>query len=181
MKQIATAATLALAFTAACGGAHNAGPLPGESTANDLRGPTPQASAAPAKRSNAIPADYRTTMPRVGSGRFFSRGHAAGRFDAELFATDPARAALQSANGEFPVGARFVEAHFEKTTNTTPADQAPGPLFMMEKMAKGFDADHGDWKFVALSSTGELAGQGKIESCVGCHDDAPHDHVFPME
>jgi hypothetical protein len=176
---------LAMLATAACGASHKGGPLPGESTANDLRGPSPQASAAPAKRSNAIPSDYRTTMARVGSGRFFSRGHAAGRFDAELFATDPARATLTAANGEFPVGARFVEAHFEKATSAMPTppspEAAPGPLFMMEKMAKGFDADHGDWKFVALSSTGELVAQGKIESCVGCHDDAPHDHVFPSE
>ncbi len=124
-------------------------------------------------------------MQRVGSGRFFSRGHAAGRFDAELYATDSARTTFGVANAEFPVGARFVEAHFEKSSVSMPApasaDQASGPLFMMEKMAKGFDADHGDWKFVALSSTGELVAQGKIESCVGCHDDAPHDHVFPVE
>ena len=86
-----------------------------------------------------------------------------------------------TANGEFPVGSRFVEAHFEKTTSAMPAEHAAGPLFMMEKMAKGFDADHGDWKFVALSSIGELVAQGKIESCVGCHDDAGHDHVFPAE
>jgi hypothetical protein len=166
---------------ASCGGSHTPAPMAGESTATDSRGPSSAASAAPAHRSNAIPADYRATMPRVGTGRFSSRGHASGRFDAELFATDAARAALTTANGEFPVGSRFVEAHFEKTTSAMPAEQATGPLFMMEKMAKGFDADHGDWKFVALSSVGELVAQGKIESCVGCHDDAAHDHVFPAE
>jgi Cytochrome P460 len=183
MKRFACA--LIFVLVAACGASHKNGPAIGESTANDLRGPTPIASAPPAHRSNAIPADYKTTMQRVGSGRFFSRGHAAGRFDAELYATDSARAAIATANGELPVGARFVEAHFEKAASAMPTppspDEAPGPLFMMEKMPKGFDADHGDWKFVALSSTGELVAQGKIESCVGCHDDATHDHVFPAE
>lgn len=174
-----------LVATAACGAPQKNGPAVGESTAKDLRGPVPVASAAPAHRSNAIPTDYKTTMQHVGSGRFFSRGHAAGRFDAELYANDSARTTFGVANGEFPVGARFVEAHFEKSSAAMPApptpDEAPGPLFMMEKMPKGFDADHGDWKFVALSSTGDLVAQGKIDSCVGCHDDAPHDHVFPVE
>jgi hypothetical protein len=183
MKRVACA--LISVLVAACGAANKNGPAIGESTARDLRGPTPVASAAPAHRSNAIPADYKTTMQRVGSGRFFSRGHAAGRFDAEVYATDSARASLATANGDFQVGARFVEAHFEKPSSLMPtppsAEQAPGPLFMMQKMPKGFDADHGDWKFVALSSTGELVAQGKIESCVGCHDDAMHDHVFPTE
>jgi Cytochrome P460 len=183
MKRVAR--VLFFVLVSACGASRKNGPAIGESTANDLRGPTAIASAAPAHRSNAIPADYKTTMQRVGSGRFFSRGHAAGRFDAELYAADPARAAFASANGEFQVGSRFVEAHFEKATSAMPTppspDEAPGPLFMMEKMPKGFDADHGDWKFVALSSTGELVAQGKIESCVGCHDDATHDHVFPTE
>jgi hypothetical protein len=178
MKRVSCALLVALS---ACGAPSKNGPAVGESTANDLRGPTPAASAAPVHRSNAIPADYKTTMQRVGTGRFFSRGHAAGRFDAELYANDSARASFGIANGEFQIGARFVEAHFEKSSGAMPTAEASGPLFMMEKMPKGFDAENGDWKFVALSSTGELVAQGKIESCVGCHDDAAHDHVFPVE
>jgi len=120
-------------------------------------------------------------MTRIGSGRFVSRGHASGRFDSELFITNASKATLTTASGEFPVGTRLVEAHFEKASSPLPADESPGPLFMMEKMSPGFDKDHGDWRFVALSSIGELVEQGKIESCVGCHDDAPHDHVFAAE
>jgi hypothetical protein len=178
MKRLSCALCIALI---ACGAPHKNGPAVGESTATDLRGPIPPASAAPAHRSNAIPPDYKTTMQRVGGGKFFSRGHATGRFDAEVYATDSARTSFATASGEFQVGARFVEAHYEKSSAAMPTEEAPGPLFMMEKMPKGFDADHGDWKFVALSSTGELVAQGKIDSCVGCHDDAAHDHVFPVE
>jgi hypothetical protein len=181
MKRVSSLAALLIIATCGCGGSPKHGPAVGESTASDLRGPTPIASAVPAHRSNAIPADYKTTMQRIGSGRFFSRGHASGRFDAELYATDSARAVLAAANGEFPIGTRLVEAHFEKSSSPMPAEEVPGPLFMMEKMPKGFDTDHGDWKFVALSSVGELVAQGKIESCVGCHDDAARDHVFPVD
>ena len=140
MKRVSGIALLAIA-ACGCGGPEKRGPAVGESTANDLRGPTPAASTAPVHRSMAIPTDYKTTMQHLGSGRFFSRGHASGRFDAELYATDSARASMTVANGEFQVGARFVEAHFEKSSTATsapsPADQAPGPLFMMEKMPKG--------------------------------------------
>ncbi|MEO8875133.1 MAG: hypothetical protein ABI461_06055, partial [Polyangiaceae bacterium] len=69
-----------LALAAGCGASHARGPLVGESTAADTRGPSPSASAPPARRSNAIPSDYKTTMTHLGSGRFVSRGHASGRF-----------------------------------------------------------------------------------------------------
>ena len=151
------------------------------STASESRAPQASASAAPVARSNAIPADYKKSMLQIGTGRFVSRGHAAGRFDVELYANDAGKSAYASASGEFPVGAKFVTAHFEKANAPTPADEPPGPLFMMEKMPKGFDPAHGDWRYVALSSTGALVQEGKIESCAGCHDDAPHDHVFVSE
>lgn len=120
-------------------------------------------------------------MQQIGTGRTVSRGHAAGRFDVELWANDAGKTSLGAASGEFAPGARFVMAHFERANAQAPADEAPGPLFMMEKMQKGFDPAHGDWRYVALSSTGELVQEGKIESCAGCHDDAPHDHVFVAE
>jgi hypothetical protein len=49
---------------------------------------------------------------------------------------------------------------------------------MMEKRAAGFDPARGDWRYVAVGSNGEVAGDGAIESCAGCHGDAPHDHLF---
>ncbi|MEO8878475.1 MAG: cytochrome P460 family protein, partial [Polyangiaceae bacterium] len=98
-----------------------------------------------------------------------------------VYVTTSSQATVTTAAGQFPVGTRFVEAHFEKASSALPVDEAAGPLFMMEKMAPGFDKDHGDWRFVAVSSIGELVEQGKIESCVGCHDDAPHDHTFAIE
>ncbi|HEX7663096.1 MAG TPA: cytochrome P460 family protein [Polyangiaceae bacterium] len=172
---IALASSLA---AAACGGAQTGGPV-GVSNAGEAHTPSAPKTATPAQRSNAIPSDYKTSMQQIGSGRFVSRGHAAGRFDVELYANDLGKSGYGTASGEFQVGARFVTAHFERVNGVGPADEAPGPLFMMEKMAKGYDAAHGDWRYVALSSQGELVQDGKIESCAGCHDDAGHDHVFP--
>lgn len=102
--------------------------------------------------------------------RFVSKGHAAGRYEVDIYADDSAKAGYAAANGELPVGARLIKEHFEGAK--------PGPIMMMEKRAKGFDPEHGDWRYVIVSSTGQLVKDGKAESCAGCHDDAPHDHVF---
>jgi hypothetical protein len=32
-----------------------------------------------------------------------------------------------------------------------------------------------------VGSAGDLVKDGVIESCAGCHADAPHDHVFKVE
>jgi hypothetical protein len=49
---------------------------------------------------------------------------------------------------------------------------------MMVKESKGFSPEHGDWRYVVVSSAGEVVKNGVIDACAGCHDDAPHDRVF---
>ena len=49
---------------------------------------------------------------------------------------------------------------------------------MMEKRAKGFAPEHGDWRYVGRRRGGQLVKDGVVESCAGCHDDAPHDGFF---
>ncbi len=102
--------------------------------------------------------------------RFVSKGHAAGRYEVDIYADEQAKKAYAAAAGELPIGARLIKEHFEGAK--------PGPIMMMEKCTKGFDPEHGDWRYVIVSSTGQLVKDGKAESCAGCHDDAPHDHVF---
>ena len=120
--------------------------------------------------------DYRNELQHVNRARFVSNGHAAGRWDADVYATTAGKEAALStaAGGELPVGTRLVMEHTERTPDTHPA----GPLMVMEKMEKGFDPDHGDWRYVVVGASGDLVQQGRIESCAGCHDDAPRDHVF---
>jgi len=51
---------------------------------------------------------------------------------------------------------------------------------VMEKRAKGYAPDHGDWRWTVVGAGGQLVKDGIVESCVGCHDDAPMDGMFPI-
>lgn len=115
-----------------------------------------------ARAPSALPADYRTAWPKKTAARFVS-SHAMGRYDADLFASEP---------GAPAVGARLVEEHFERGTSK------PGPIYMMEKREPGYDATQGDWRYVVVGPDGNLVTDGKAPLCAGCHAEAPRDQVF---
>jgi hypothetical protein len=125
--------------------------------------------------SSALPTDYRTRYTKVNKARFVSQGHAAGRWDVDVWANEPAVKALAVRSRDVPVGAVVVEEHFEKG-----GAGGPGPVFVMEKRPKGFSPEHGDWRWTVVGSTGNLVKDGIVESCTGCHDDAPMDGFFPI-
>jgi hypothetical protein len=106
---------------------------------------------------------------------FVSRGHAGGRFRAELVANAAGSAHLGDAGGSFEVGTVFLMKHRENA-----ADAAKGPTLIMEKKAKGFDAAHGDWNYRVVDTSGKLREEGALARCFMCHDDAPHDRVFTL-
>ncbi len=61
----------------------------------------------------------------------------------------------------------------------------PGPLFIMEKMDKGFNAPSGNWRYVMILPDGSLLGETNGENsenvafCVPCHAaEADRDHLF---
>ncbi len=165
---------LAGAVAAACGGSKKEG-LVGVSTATHP--PRPVVKDGGALPGDAgIPADYETSFAKVSTTRFVSNGHATGRWDVDVLANDAAKEPLASGHGDVPVGAKIIEVHYERA-----GAGGRGPLMMMEKREKGFDSDHGDWRYVVVASTGELVKDGAIESCAGCHDDAPHDHLFKVQ
>ena len=120
----------------------------------------------------AIPAGFRQSLTKVNATRFVSRGHAGGRWDVDVYADDAGVDALRTERGTVAPGAVFIEEHFER------GDGGAGPIFLMEKRSPGFDPAHGDWRYVAVGSRGELVREGAVESCAACHGDAPHDHVF---
>lgn len=126
-------------------------------------------------RSLAIPPDFRETMTKVNRARFVSNGHAAGRFEVDVYANDAGAQALAAEHGPVAPGARFVEEHVERAGSSA---GKTGAIMMMEKKERGFDPDRGDWRYVVIGSAGELVKDGVIESCAGCHGDAPHDHLF---
>ena len=123
-----------------------------------------------------IPADYETTFTKMSESRFVSNGHAAGRWDVDVLANAAAKGPLAADHGEVPVGAKVIQVHYERL-----GPGGRGPLMMMEKREKGYDPDHGDWRYVVIAGSGELVKDGPIDGCAGCHDDAPHDHLFRVK
>lgn len=133
------------------------------------------ASAAPIDGAVALPDSYKTKFTKVNKSRLVSQGHAAGRWEVDIWANEAAQKALADRTHAVPVGAIVVEEHFERS-----ADKPRGPIMVMEKRPAGFSKDHGDWRWAVVGSQGQLVKDGTIESCAGCHDDAPMDGLFPI-
>lgn len=128
----------------------------------------------PVDGADALPLDYRARFTKVNTSRFVSRGHASGRWEADVWANEAAAAALAARAREVPVGAIVVQEHYELS------DGSPGPVMMMEKRAPGYAEEHGDYRWLVVSSRGKVVQDGVIASCAGCHDDAPMDGFFPI-
>lgn len=131
----------------------------------------------------ALPRDYRATFTKINKARFVSQGHAAGRWEVDVWANELAAKAIASRARTTPVGATVVEEHFERGGGAQPGgDEArrAGPVMVMEKRPAGFSAEHGDWRWVVVGSQGQLVKDGVIDTCAGCHDDAPMDGLFPL-
>jgi hypothetical protein len=164
----------------ACAARHTATHEPGG--VPPVTEPAPSAfvrgDAGPGEGGGSLVASFRTGMARVSAERFVSKGHAGGRWEAEVWADDAGAAALHAGDAPVPVGARFLEDHYERTAD---GGGAPGPVMMMEKRAPGFDKAHGDWRYVVVGARGDLVKDGVVESCAGCHGDAPGDHLFAVD
>ena len=90
--------------------------------------------------------------------------------------------------GALPAGAVLAKDSFAVTAR---GDVFAGPLFLMEKMPAGFDANAKDWRYTMIMPDGSLfgtsKGQGseKVEFCVTCHraagDEADHLFFIPEE
>jgi hypothetical protein len=82
----------------------------------------------------------------------------------------------------FPKGAVLAKESFEGEGGK-PGPK--GPVFLMEKRAKGYDGKHGDWHYAVVDPGGAVAmsGSGKDGSptafCAACHQAAKgNDYVF---
>ncbi len=73
--------------------------------------------------------------------------------------------------GTMPVGAVLAKDSFVVRHGKL----AAGPLFVMEKMAAGFNADSGNWRYTLVMPGGKVigtthgAGSNNVEFCIGCH------------
>lgn len=128
---------------------------------------------AGADASGLVPADYKASFKKINHARFVSVGHAAGRWDVDVYANDLGARAIETRAKDAPVGAVIVQEHFERSGGSV-----PGPVMVMEKKAKGFASDHGDWRYASLGASGVPARD--TTACAQCHDDAPMDGLFPV-
>ena len=85
--------------------------------------------------------------------------------------------------GTLPAGAVVVKDSFAVTDR---GDVFTGPLFVMEKMAPGFNPAGRDWRYTMIMPDGSLFGTtngdgaARVEFCVTCHQAAgdKQDHLF---
>lgn len=166
---------MALAALAACV-RQAPGPAVGLSEKSAGGAPTRDAGAADlVDGGSLLPANYRATFTKLNKARFLSQGHAAGRWELDVWANELAVRALAARAREVQTGAIVVAEHFERGEA-----QARGPIMVMEKQSPGSSKDHGDWRWIVIGSQGQLVKDGVVESCAGCHDDAPMDGLFPL-
>ena len=74
--------------------------------------------------------------------------------------------------GPLPEGAVLIK---DSVRATADGETTPGPIFVMEKMAAGFNYVSGDWAYSVIGPEGEVwgttngAGAERVEFCIGCH------------
>lgn len=126
--------------------------------------------AAYAKSDNKIAISY-TAWPRYSKRAYVSATH--GERLVQNYANEKGRAygAFENA-GTFPAGTVLAKDSFMAHANGT---VSVGPLFIMEKMQSGFNAESGDWRYTMIMPNGSIAGTTKgagdanVAFCIGCH------------
>lgn len=93
----------------------------------------------------------------------------------ESFAATPTPPTTQPVNGTDPPPIRYLEtAHGKQYTG------AASGLFVMTKVAAGDGTDDG-WVYGTVSPAGEVTSAGRVETCMGCHEAAPHGRLFGLQ
>jgi hypothetical protein len=126
--------------------------------------------AAYAKSGNDIAVSY-ADWPRYSKQAYQSGTHG-GRY-VQNYANAVARAygAFENA-GSMPAGAVLAKDSFAVKPN---GRISAGPLFLMEKMNAGFNADTGNWRYTMIMPNGSVfgttggAGGAKMQFCADCH------------
>lgn len=57
---------------------------------------------------------------------------------------------------------------------------APTGLYVMTKLATTEGTDEG-WIYGTVTPAGEVTSAGRVESCMGCHEAAPHGRLFGLQ
>ncbi len=57
----------------------------------------------------------------------------------------------------------------------------PAGLYIMFKVDPATPDTDAGWVYATLSARGDLTASGRIASCIGCHEKAPHDRLFGID
>ncbi len=82
-----------------------------------------------------------------------------------VYVNSLAKETMLSGDGIYPVGSIVIKSKLTKRDS-----QEPELFTVMEKMENGYDAEHGNWKYiVADGKTFKQIATGRIDSCIECH------------
>lgn len=82
-----------------------------------------------------------------------------------VFVNDEAKQPLLKGEGAYPVGAYIVKQKLRS------ADSTRGVLYTtMRKREAGYDPEHGDWEYAVRDGQGLVLAEGRIGSCIECHE-----------
>ena len=166
MRSQAVRFALALALSA-CGGAPTAAPAPAKPAADESTfGPL------------EVGADY-ASYRKVTDAPFRSLDH--GNRFVDVYVNEVGAAAYLS-EAAIPVGTIVVKPSWQNVDGQK--SDIPGPIFVMEKRAAGYDPEHDDWWYAihwadpppedAKKFGGPIYWRGKsprVAYCYRCHDD----------
>lgn len=124
--------------------------------------------------------DYRAWR-RYNTAPYLSATH--GNLYINNYANETAEAYGEFENaGVLPVGSIIAKDSFVVARD---GEVRPGPLFIMEKMPKGFNYVSSDWRYTQINPDGEFFGEThgdgaeRVEYCIGCHLAVEQqDHLF---
>ena len=126
--------------------------------------------AAYAKSGNAIAVSY-GSWPRYSKQAYVSGTH--GNRYVQNYANDTGRAyGNYEKAGTMPAGTALAKDSFVVSAD---GKVMLGPLFLMEKMKAGFNAESDDWRYTMIMPDGSVAGttngagDANVEFCIGCH------------
>ena len=126
--------------------------------------------AAYAKSDNKVAVTY-ASFTRYSRQPYVSGTH--GNRYVQNFANDTGRAyGNYEKAGAMPAGTALAKDSFSVAPN---GQVSIGPLFVMEKMNAGFNAESGDWRYTMIMPNGAVfgttkgAGADKVAFCIGCH------------
>ncbi len=111
------------------------------------------------------------SWPNFATQPYVSETHG-GRFVNNYVNARGSNYSLYENAGPAPEGTVIAKDSFSVKPNGT---VSPGPLFLMEKMASGFNGASQDWRYTLILPNGKVLGttggknSGKIGFCAECH------------